>query len=286
MARHRKPDVPPHEPIKSRRDISPSPRHAIEGELIDDDATRELPAVRAPRRAPARRPRGKKYAPRLYESKGRKTRREIGQAVGHQASRAADRAALSRAAAGRKPSVVGHAGKGALAGAAAGAEIGSVVPGVGTAIGAGAGAAVGGAAGAAGGAKAKREWRAAMRADTAVPRKILVAEFVICALVVVFAPMSKTQDDPRRWMRQMTALFLLFAGLGAVTAAGKGAAKVSAAFGGVITLSMLLGQANFITRIAGIFGGTTGNVVSVEKIPADGSSSTSSGNVNSRGQRP
>lgn len=249
----RKPAVPPYEGVHRTTEVSPGPRETVQGHIVDDD-TRSLPARRASK-TPAR-PRGKKFKGRVYESAGRQRARKTGAAVGAlgvEATEAARRSAI-RSTAGGKPSVAGRAGSGALAGAGAGAAVGTAVGGpVGAAVGAGVGAAGGAVVGGTAGSKEKRQWKASMRADSAGPRKVLVAEFLICMIIAAFSPLTKDEDTPGRLMKQLTALCLLFFGLGLLTSAGRGAARTAAAAGGVVTLVLVVGHRNLLVKVAEIF---------------------------------
>lgn len=257
MAKRKKsPPVPPYQAQHRKRDISPGPKSVLDAKVIEDDATRELPVVRRPRKAAAPRAAAPRPSGTTYSSRGRTRAHRAGAiagAVGEAGSLAAQRAAI-RQSAGGKPSVAGRAGSGALAGAGAGAAIGTAVGGpVGTAVGAGVGAVGGGVVGGAAGAKDKRAWRAAMKADTAGPRKALVAELLICLVITALSPMTKNEDTPGRLVKQFTALLLLFFGLGLLTSAGRGAARVAAAAGGVVTLVLVVSQRDFLVKIAEIF---------------------------------
>lgn len=110
-----------------------------------------------------------------------------------------------------------------------------------------------------------------MRADSAGPRKVLVAEFLICMIIAAFSPMTRTDEDtPGRLMKQLTALMLLFFGLGILTSAGRGAARAAAAMGGVVTVVLVISQRNLLVKVAEIFNrpnapaGTTGRRAGVE----------------------
>lgn len=143
-----------------------------------------------------------------------------------------------------------------MGGAGAGAAIGSAfAPGIGTAIGAGVGAVGGGVVGARKGLVEKREWKKLKRADTAGPRKLVLAEFITCMAIAGAAPLAQKDQDatPGRLMKQLAAIMVLFFLLGLLTSAGRGAAKVAAAFGGVVTLTLVVSQRDLLVTIAQIF---------------------------------
>src|SRR5260370_1382181 len=128
----------------------------------------------------------------------------------------------------KKPSTT----KGAAAGAAAGAEIGSVVPVIGTT----GGAVVGAVGGAHKPAKAKRAAKRASRyaGGGGTPRKLLVAEFLCCVVVVGLSPLGGKHKGEgfATYAKRGAAVMALFFILALISAGGKGPAKVAAAFGG------------------------------------------------------
>ncbi len=154
---------------------------------------------------------------------------------------------------GGKTSVTGRTAGGAASGAATGAALGSVVPGVGTAVGAGVGAAVGGTAGAVSGVKARRAEKAAARGDGVTVRRVLVAEFVVCIIILALSPIAApegSEPKPGDWMKKGSAMCGLFLLLGLLSSAGRGAGKVSAAFGGLVVLVLLVDQRSLFTVLA------------------------------------
>lgn len=257
--RHRAPDAPGDTTTKSGEARRPGTRRKpsyrrTPVEILMPahparERTRELPAVRPS--APARRrPSG---AGSTYT--GRRARRDQRAGViSDQGIEYARRAAI-RQSSGGKPSTVGRATGGAAAGAATGAAIGSVVPGIGTAVGAGAGAVVGGTGGAVSGHKAKKAYKAALRAESAGPRKLLLAEFAVCATITALAPITdaKRSDAPGAWMKRMTAVLGLFFVLGLLSAGGRSLAKVAAGVGGLVTVVLLVSERNLFVQLAKIF---------------------------------
>lgn len=174
-----------------------------------------------------------------------------------------------------KTSITGKTAKGAVAGASTGAVLGSVVPGIGTAAGAGIGAAVGGTGGAIGGAKARRAERAAARGDSSVTRRLLVAEFVVCAIVLAFAPLTAPEDSPMApgaWMKKGSAICGLFLILGLVSTIGRGGAKVATGFGGLVVLALMVNERAVFAVLAKKFSSPSAPTESVgppgEGIPA------------------
>jgi len=149
--------------------------------------------------------------------------------------------------------VVGRATSGAAAGAASGAAIGAAVPVVGPLVGGATGAVVGGAGGAVSGAKAKKAYKAAMRAGTGNARKVIVAEFAICAVIAALSPMTDTAKAPTSWMKRMTAIMGLFFILGLISAGGRGASRAAAGFGGIVTVALLISERDVLVKLASVF---------------------------------
>jgi hypothetical protein len=241
---HRATSEPRHEHTKS----GPQPRDA-------------KPASSAPRTIAQRHPRAPAAAShpvhkaRAGSVGGRPRSRIDRDAVGAAAGQAAGQLATRRALAGQEPTVSGHAVTGALAGASAGATLGSAVPGVGNAIGAGVGGAVGTAAGALGGAKAKKAFKKATRKDPGA-RKALIVEFLVCLLIVVLSPLNPKHKGEgfTPWVKRTTAVMFLFVLLGVLSAAGRGAAKLAVALGGLMTVVLALSQRDLIVTVTSLFG--------------------------------
>jgi hypothetical protein len=148
----------------------------------------------------------------------------------------------------KKTSVRGGVAKGAVAGAGTGATLGSIVPGVGTAVGAGVGAAVGGAAG---GVSAHREKAAERAAGRGSAQQLLVAEFIVCMILLALSPMSSDKEiAPKDWMKRGSAMCALFLVLGLVSHGSAAVAKVCAAFGGIVTVALLVDQRSVFAVIA------------------------------------
>lgn len=83
-------------------------------------------------------------------------------------------------------------------------------------------------------------------------RRILVAEFVISTLIVGLSPLTDKHktDPPAAYVKRVTALALLYVGLGLASTGGRGASKIAAAFGGLVTLALLVSARDVFTVIA------------------------------------
>jgi hypothetical protein len=271
--RRRAEDINP-EPGKFIQPVRPSTAPVGGGARRDSRPKHLAPEDGAPAVARTRTPKAPKAAAKVERDRPRTPPAPTSRRAPGDRTRLAARAAAAeghayalrqahRATTG-KPSVTGRAVAGGAAGAATGATIGSVVPVVGTAAGTGAGAVIGSAAGGIAGAKAKRAFKAAMR-ESPRARQAIVAEFAVCMVVAGLSPLTdqKRGDGPGAFMRRMTALMGVFFILGLVSTAGRGAAKAAAAFGGLVTLGLLVSERNLFVKLAGAFG-------SVSDAPAGG----------------
>jgi hypothetical protein len=140
----------------------------------------------------------------------------------------------------------------------------------GNAGGSAAGSAGGNATGSALGARHRKHKaeRAAKRAarDTRspggagfTPRRALVAEFVLCALIASLMPIVNTSMGAKDFMKRETAIAALFLVLGLVSTGGRGPAKVAVAFGGLVTLVLLVNDRDLFTYVARALSKTTGD---------------------------
>lgn len=147
-----------------------------------------------------------------------------------------------------KPSVTGRAAAGAASGGVAGAALAGPP-------GAVAGAALGGTAGAFAGRKAKKAYKAAMSASPGM-RRIIVAEFLICMIIIALSPMTDRRKDelPTAFMKRMTAVMALFFILGLTSNAGRGAAKLAAGFGGLVSVTLAISNRDLFMKIGAVFG--------------------------------
>lgn len=155
-----------------------------------------------------------------------------------------------------KPSVTRRTAGRAVSGAATGAALGSVVPGVGTGIGAAVGAVAGGASGAVSAAKDKR----AAAAPRSSAQRLLVAEFVICIVILALSPIAAEPGTTagRDWMKRGSAMCGLFLVLGLISAIGPRAGRVAAAFGGIATVTLLVDQRGIFAKLTGLMASTGG----------------------------
>lgn len=173
--------------------------------------------------------------------------------------------------AGGKPSTGRSVLGGAAGGAATGATLGSVFPGVGTVAGAAGGAVVGGAGGALKAQSGKRAARAARRAALGPARTVLVGEFIVCITILALSPLTDKHktEGPQAFMRRGAATCALFFILALVSSGGRGATKVAAAFGGIVTLSLLVSSRDVFTVLAQKFASSKDGPAGPEEAGAD-----------------
>lgn len=230
--------VPPVRPSTARANSNrrdSAPRH-----LGPDAPTKAPPKKKAAKAAPASAP----PAPTRPSGAGRHER--VGAAARDYADRSAWRATHKR------PSVVGRSAAGGAAGAAAGSVFGPVGTGVGAAAGA-----VGGAVG---GHSAKKAYNKAMSAGNGNARRIIVAEFAVCMVIVALSPLTKTDERPGAWMKRMTAVMGMFLVLAFLSAGGRGVARAAAGFGGIVTLTLALSDRDLFVKLAQVFNSTNDKV--------------------------
>jgi len=90
------------------------------------------------------------------------------------------------------------------------------------------------------------------------PRRLLLAEFLLCMAILVFTPLGeKHKDEPAgAFMKRSTALLAVFFLLGLVSAGGRGAAKAAAGFGGLVTLGLLITNRDVVVKLGQRVGST------------------------------
>ena len=83
-------------------------------------------------------------------------------------------------------------------------------------------------------------------------RRVLVAEFVACAVVVAFSPLTDKhkQDSPVALMKRSSAVAVLFFLLALVSTAGRGASRIAAAFGGLVLVVLLVSERDLFAVLA------------------------------------
>lgn len=147
-----------------------------------------------------------------------------------------------------RPSITGRAAAGAAAGTATGAAVGGPP-------GAAVGAVLGGTGGALAGRKAKKAYDIAMSGGGGF-RQVLVAEFLICMVVAALSPLTdRKKDEPApAHMKRLTAIMGLFFVLGLVSAGGRGAAKLAAGFGGLVTVTLAISNRDLFMKVGTTFG--------------------------------
>lgn len=84
-------------------------------------------------------------------------------------------------------------------------------------------------------------------------RRLLVAEFVLCMVVLAFSPLAGKSPNAAAFMKRGSAIIGLFFLLGLTSTAGRGAARASAGLGGLVTLVLLISDRSVFTKLAGKF---------------------------------
>lgn len=100
--------------------------------------------------------------------------------------------------------------------------------------------------------------------DTVAPpsqaRKLLVAEFTLCLVVLAFSPLTDKHkaERPGAFMKRASATMGVFFVLGLVATAGRGASRAAAGFGGLVTLVLLISQRSIFTVLTAKLGSGVG----------------------------
>lgn len=130
-------------------------------------------------------------------------------------------------------------------------------------------------------------------------RQLLVAEFVLCMAIAAMAPLTDRHktDGPTAFLRRAAAICVLFLILGLVATAGKGATRIAAGLGGLVTLTLLVSDRDILTRLAATFNSTASGAPAgppgggsapgpgLEGDTSQGSGPSASGEVDSRPQQ-
>jgi hypothetical protein len=85
-----------------------------------------------------------------------------------------------------------------------------------------------------------------------VPRSALLAEFVLCAVIVGLSPATDRHHDDTAadWMARASAVCGLFFLLSVLSSAGGRSARIAAGFGGLVTLTLLVSERDVFTALA------------------------------------
>ena len=183
-------------------------------------------------------------------------------------------------AAAAAPAVAGAASGGGAAAAGAGARAGaSSGAGAGARSKASSGAGAGKSGGGGGGAGAQMpelpergSWRKrsqegggkkgkgskALAGSAGKYRRILIAEFIVCVIILGLTPLAGKPGElgPVRFMKRGSATCAFFVILGLVSAMGRSAGKAAAAFGGLVTVVLLVDQRSAFGTLATMLNAT------------------------------
>ncbi len=85
--------------------------------------------------------------------------------------------------------------------------------------------------------------------------RALVAEFLICMMILGLSPLAKAQGETKAsaFMKTGTAMAGVFVILGLISAIGPKSSRTAAAFGGLVTLALLIDQRSVFGKIVEIF---------------------------------
>jgi len=111
----------------------------------------------------------------------------------------------------------------------------------------------------------------AFKGDTGKYRKMMIAEFIVCLLLLGLSPLAKGSGEmgPVRFMKRGTATCAFFIILGLLSSAGKGAAKAASMFGALVTLVLLVDQREAFGKLATILDAPDDEASTTAKGPDD-----------------
>jgi len=83
------------------------------------------------------------------------------------------------------------------------------------------------------------------------PRRFLVAEFLICMVLVTIGPLAESRrgESSGTWLKRASSIFGIYFVLGLISTGGQAAAKAAAGFGGVVAVAMLVTNRDAIVTI-------------------------------------
>lgn len=98
--------------------------------------------------------------------------------------------------------------------------------------------------------------------------RVLVAEFIACMIVVGLGPLLNQTDSAAAWLKKGAAVTGVFAVLSLIASGGARASRICAAFGGLITLGLLINDRALFTRIVDLLGAAGGvDTTDTEDVP-------------------
>lgn len=100
--------------------------------------------------------------------------------------------------------------------------------------------------------------------------RVLVAEFIACMVLVGVQPILGTTTDAAGWLKKGAAVTGLFLVLSLVASGGPRASKISAAFGGLVTLALLINSRDVLNGVIALLGGGGGGDLDEEDLGAAG----------------
>ncbi len=112
-------------------------------------------------------------------------------------------------------------------------------------------------------------------------RRILIAEFIVCVMLLGLSPLAVGRHEvgPVRFMKRGSATCALFVILGLISSGGRGAAKAAAAFGGLVTLVLLIDQRSAFGKLASILNASDDDEARKSSLGPDESTDSDEGDV-------
>lgn len=85
-------------------------------------------------------------------------------------------------------------------------------------------------------------------------------------IVAALSPLTdrKKDETSAAMMKRLTAIMAVFLFLGLVSAAGRGASKFAAGFGGLVTIALAVSNRDLFTKVGTLFAARTGKVAGRE----------------------
>lgn len=107
-------------------------------------------------------------------------------------------------------------------------------------------------------------------------QKVIVAEFVACMVLIAITPLVTATVDTVAWLKRGAACSGLFLVLALVGTGGPRASRIAAAFGGLVTLGLLITDRAVFGQIVALLGGgqaadtDTEDVADINAVLGDG----------------
>ena len=97
-------------------------------------------------------------------------------------------------------------------------------------------------------------WRAPRVSGGSGSQKLLIAEFVICLILLALSPLTKPDVGAKDWMKKGTGIALVFIILGFGGSVGPKSQRAMAQFGALVTVALLINQRALFGVLTSKFG--------------------------------